>query len=614
MSDGFQRLLVPGEARPTVLSLNVQAAMGPVREPQRSQFELLVRHFLERFFNHETASPNGDSKARLVQLAFAAGLPGFVVAIYLWPVYHQVIVYPPQPGMIPGPPPYWVQLNHHFFFVLYSFVALGLITVFEWDLFFPDLLDVFVLGTLPLVQRRVFLGRVAAIAILIGGFLFDANFLAPIFLPAATDPPNLMRFLAAHIAAVAASGIFAAVSIVAVQSALLALLGERLFRKVSLLLQAAAVTIFIVLILLFPVLSGVTPTLLESGNRAVLWFPPYWFLGIYQRVLDGPAALPVFHKLAEIGLMALMVGCAVALASYPVAYLRRVKQLLEGAPPRRKRNRMVAPMNGLFHAIQARQPLRRAIVHFINQTLLRVPRYRIYLVLYGGVGLSVLIATVLRLGVNHGRLYAEASPDGIRMAVGIVAFWVTVGLRTAFVSSGNQQGSWIFRFTHGKPAFFNAAIEELLAAKTWVLLCSLGATLAVLAVLRMVAPAELQTWPAMSAQILVGAGICVILTDAAFANVMTIPFTGGEASAEKPNIAFTMLKFFTFFPAVTAVALFAEQWIEAGWLHFGLAALALLVIHLWFRYRHREQVRLFSAQAELEEGEDDFPMRLGLRY
>lgn len=613
MADGFQRLLVQGEARPAVLSLNVQAAMGPVREPQRSQFELLVRHFLERFFNHETASSDGDGKTRLVQLAFAAGLPGFIVAIYLWPVYHPVIVYPPHPNSIPGPPPYWVQLNHHFFFVLYSFVALGLITVFEWDLFFPDLLDVFVLGTLPLKQRRVFLGRVAAIGVLVGGFLFDANFLAPIVLPMATDPPDLVRFIAAHVAAVAASGLFAAISIIAAQSALLALVGERLFRKVALLLQATLVTILVMLLLLFPVLSGITPALLQSGNRAMLWFPPYWFLGIYQRLLDGPVSPPEFRELAGIGLAAMTFACALALACYPIAYLRKVKQLLEGAPPRRKRNIVVPFGNWLLHATAARHPLRRAITHFIDQTLFRVPRYRIYLVLYGGIGLSVLIATVLRLNMSHGRLMAEASPDGIRMAVGIVAFWVTVGLRTAFVSSGNQMGNWIFRFTHGRPAFFEAAIEELLAMKTWVLLCSLAATMGTFMILRMVAPSELLAWPAMSAQILVGAGICVILTDAAFANVMTIPFTG-EASGEKPNLAFTLLKFFTFFPLVTAVALGLQKWIEPSWLHFSVAVLALLVIHLWFRYRHREQVRLFSAQAELEDGEDDFPMRLGLRY
>jgi len=438
--------------------------------------------------------------------------------------------------------------------------------------------------------------------------------MAPLVLLAATDPPHLARFLGGHLAAVTAAGLFTAIFIIASQSALLAVLGEGLFRKVSLLLQGAAVTILVMLLLLFPVLTGVTPDLLKSGNPAVLWFPPYWFLGLDQWILDGSAALPVFGQLARIGLSALIAVSVLAILAYPLAYLRRVKHLLEGAPPRRKRNRMVAPLNGALHASAARQPVRRAVFHFINQTLLRVPRYRIYLVLYGGIGLSVLIATVLRLNVTGaGQLRAEASADGIRMAVGIVAFWVIVGLRTAFVSSGNQRGSWIFRFTHGKPPHFDAAIEELQAARTWVLLCSLTVTVGVFGVLRQVSSTELLTWPATSAQLLVGAGVCLVLTDAAFANVLMIPFTG-EVSSSKPNLAFTLLKFFTFFPAVTTAALLSEQWIEIGWVHFGVAALALIVVHLWFRYRYREQVRIYSEQAELEEGEDDFPMRLGLKY
>jgi hypothetical protein len=128
MADSFQRLLTMSDPQP--LALNEQAALGAVRVPQRTQFSLLVRHFLERFFNHETASPDGDAKTRLVQIAFAAGLPGFVVAIYLWPVYHPVIQFRqnhPVPVTLPS---YWLQVNHHFFFVLYSFVAMGIATVF----------------------------------------------------------------------------------------------------------------------------------------------------------------------------------------------------------------------------------------------------------------------------------------------------------------------------------------------------------------------------------------------------------------------------------------------------------------------------------------------------
>lgn len=119
------------------LALNAQAALGAVREPRRSQFSLLVRHFLERFFNHETASPDGDAKTRIVQIAFATGLPPFMIAIYLWPVYHPVIQFRQNHPIPVGPPAYWLQVNHHFFFVVYSFVAIGIATVFEWDMFFP---------------------------------------------------------------------------------------------------------------------------------------------------------------------------------------------------------------------------------------------------------------------------------------------------------------------------------------------------------------------------------------------------------------------------------------------------------------------------------------------
>ena len=181
MSEAFQRLFQRSDIA-AVQSLNVQAALGPVRQPERTQFSLLVRHFLERFFNHETASATGDGKTRLVQIACAAGLPPLMVAVYLWPVYHPLLGWPPHSTVV-GPPPYWAQANHHFFFVMYSFVAMGLIAVFEWDLFFPDLLDVFVLGTLPIPTLRGVRARLSAICVLIAGSLVTANLLALLVLP-----------------------------------------------------------------------------------------------------------------------------------------------------------------------------------------------------------------------------------------------------------------------------------------------------------------------------------------------------------------------------------------------------------------------------------------------
>lgn len=611
MSDNFQRLLTMSDTQP--LALNAQAALGVMRQPQRSQFSLLVRHFLERFFNHETASPDGDAKTRLVQIAFATGLPGFIVAIYLWPVYHPIAGWPPGQHSTGGPPTYWLQVNHHFFYVLYSFVAMGIVTVFEWDMFFPDLLDLWVLKTLPIAEGRAFLARVAAIGIFVAGFLFDINLFATLVLPSAIDPPNLLRFLAGHLLAVAGSGLFAAAFILAMQGVLLSVLGERLFRKISLLMQSLFITALLLLMFLFPVFSGVVPALLNTGSGYALYCPPFWFLGIYQLIMEGPAALPIYATLAKMGCTALFLVAALAVVTYPLAYLRRVRQLVEGPGSRATRNWLRRPLDGLFHFTVIRPPVRRAVFHFISQTVLRVPRYRIYLVLYGGVGLSVVATAILRFAVVHEKVRMEISPDGLRAALGIAAFWVIAGMRMAFVSSGNQQGSWAFRIVHGRPPDFIPAMQQLLAAKAWVLLWACAVTLAIGVVLRIVSPPSLLTWPAATAQILVTGGMCLLLTDLLFLNVTIVAFTG-EPTRGQSNLAFTVLKYFTFFPVVAALPVATEQWVQRSGHHMIAAVLVIAATHLALRFRHSAIVRQHCNLPGLEDDEEDFPMKLGLRY
>jgi hypothetical protein len=612
MPENFQRLLTMSDTQP--LALNAQAALGAVHQPERSQFALLVRHFLERFFNHETASPDGDAKTRLVQIAAAVGLFPFMIAIYLWPVYHPVIQFRHNHPFSPALPSYWLQVNHHFFFVLYSFVAMGIVTVFEWDMFFPDLLDLWVLKTLPIADLRAFLARVAAIAIFIAGFLFDINIFATLVLPAAIDPPNLPRFLAAHVFATLGAGLFAATFILAAQGVLLSIFGERLFRKFSLILQCLAITALLLLFFLFPVFSAVVPSLLGSGSPYALWSPPFWFLGVYQLLMEGPAALPIYATLAKIAVAALLLTAAIAVLTYPLAYLRRVRQLVEGPGKRIRRGPLNRPLNALFHSTVIRPPVRRAVFHFINQTVLRVPRYRIYLVLYCGVGLSVVATAILRFNVLHQTVRMAVSADGIRTALGIVAFWVIAGMRMAFVSSGNQQGSWIFRFIHGRPPDIVPAMHQLQAAKTWVLLWSCAVTFAVYAALRLISPSQLLTWPATISQLLVAAGICLLLTDIFFLKVTTVAFTG-EPTRDQPNLAFTVLKYYTFFPVVAILPIAAESIIEKNSpRNILIAAAFIAAAHLLLRRRHRTIVRQHCNLPALEDGEEDFPMKLGLRY
>ena len=612
MREALERLLLMSE--PDVLPLRAQAERGQLRAPERSQFAHLLRHFLERFFNHETASPDGDAKTRLVLMAFAAGLPSFVVAIYLWPAYHSftLVVRGPHLIGIHGPPPYWVQVNQHFFFTVYSFFVMGIVTVFEWELFFPDMLDIFVLKPLPVSDLRTFLARVTAIAILLGGFLFDANILAYFVLPSAIEPPNLPRFLAGHLLAVAGSGLFSALFILAFECVVLAVLGERWFRRLSLLVQGLSIAGLLMLLLLFGVFSTVVPSLLTGDTWAARWFPPFWFLGIYQRVMEGPSALPIYGQLARTGWMATLLAAAIVILMYPIAYARRSRQLVEGGVAHPRRSRVGRSIGRLVNAVIVRSPERRAVFHFVTQTLFRVPRYRIYLVLYGGVGLSIVIASVLRFAVTKSHVEMLISAAGLRASIGIVVFWALAGLRLAFLSPGNQRGSWIFDFVDGKPPEMHKALAQLNAVKTWALVfvgCITGVTCVIAGA---IAPPELLTARAAIAEALVAAGMCIVLTDLFFLHITTVAFTGA-AKSEQPNPALAVAKYFTFFPIMVWFAVFAGPWIEGKAWRYAAAAIVLAAAHALTALRHRAMVREYCLLSRPDEEDHLFLVRLDLR-
>jgi hypothetical protein len=186
-------------------------------------------------------------------------------------------------------------------------------------------------------------------------------------------------------------------------------------------------------------------------------------------------------------------------------------------------------------------------------------------------------------------------------------------LRMAFVSSGNRQGNWAFRIVHGRPPNFATALELLRAAKIWILVCAGTVTLAAGIALRTISPWQLLTWPATAAQILVAGGMCLLLTDLLLLSVTTVAFTG-EPQREQPNLAFTLLKYFTFFPFVSAIPLAAEPWVQESTRHMFEAGVVIAALHLALELRHRTTVRIHCDMPALEDDEEDFPMKLGLRY
>lgn len=586
-------------SRTEILSLEAPASPAAVAPQPIGEFRTLVRHFFTRFFAGEIACEDRDTKTRLVQAACALAVPPLIFSLYLYPAYHL-------PHHVLRP--YWAQAADHFFFVLYSFVCMGLVTIFEWDLLFPDVLDVFILSPLPVHRARLLASRVAAIFLLMACALLDSSFLAPLVLPAAVDPPSLFRFLAAHVVSVAMAGVFSAAFLLALEGTLVALLGDRAFRKISLWLQGVSVVALLTMLFLCPVLAGSLHSLLASGSPLVRWAPPFWFLGLYQRILDGASTPLLFAQLARTGCLATFLAAGFVVVSYPMAWWRKTSGLVEGSAVRRRRGGGFGLVNAVLHAMIVRTPSGRAVWHFISQNLVRVPRYRMVLVMAGGMGAALVIATVTRVSPMHGRLAFTFSREGLQAIVPIIAFWTVAGLRSTFCAPSDQRGRWVFRITVGK-----GGLEESRAAERWVRVCALSLSWIAVLWAHFVAPSPLHPWTQALGQIVVASALSVLLTDAFFLNAYTIPFTGTRSTSAS-NFALLLIPYLGFFPALVFFTVGVEPWITSSVTPLLFASLVLFASHFCLSRVRLSRIAEYLQQPDLDEGEEDFPLRLGLHY
>ncbi len=550
--------------RHAVLSFNVQAGLEQAVLAQ-SQFEVLVRHLFDRLLNNEAFGE--DATLRVAQLAYAIVLPGVLVALFLFPYYHGL---PPHPHVRS----FWSQSCDHLFYVTYSLVIVGTAAVFQWDLLFPDTLDVFILSSLPITTARLLLARLSAFGMFLALVLLGTTGLSDLFFPAVADlKVGFWRHLAAHTAAVSLSGIFAALALIAAQGVLASLPGRRLYATLAPVLKVLAVLLLLTILSLFPLLAHFLPDLLGTRSVAVHWFPPFWFLGVYELLLHGSAAPPVFHALAHTGLLSILAVAVIALAAYPFAYSRRIRHQIEGIALRQGSASVALLFLRLLHLLVIRTPRSRAIFHFAAQTIARLQRLHLYLAMYAGLGLALVLSSLVVFQLDHDRLAMAVSPSGVRLVLPVLAFWTVAGLRTALRSPLGRAGSWVFRVIDCQPNF-----EDLRGAEIFVRTVAIVLTLLAAATLHLVSPPELRRPAVTLAQIVIAIGLSLVLTDLFFLTTRSIPFTATRPTSHR-ELPLTLVRYLVLFPAFVLTVADKEPWVEASLPHLLVTVLAFTAAH-----------------------------------
>jgi hypothetical protein len=411
---------------------------------QRNRFAVLVRLALQRLLHHA----EGDQEevgASTGALLGVLALPGGFVSVMLFEKYGGLFHY------FQGVRSFQTlneALSDEYFFIAFTIVVCGAIAVWKWDQIFPDRRDYMTLVPLPLSSLALFVSNVVALALFAGLFAVDVNAVSAVLFPwvvcAATPIFRFfVMFALTHALAVLLASLFSFLAVFATVGTLMAILPERLFRRVSVLVRSIYLTGLLALLFTVPIVPAHLQHL-ETSSK-LLWTPAVWFLGICQ-VVRGQY-FGGWPQAARIGTESMLAAIAICCVTYSLAYRRYFLRIPE-------RIEVIAGSRSLLaHAAGKwadrwllRTPFQRACYRFAFKTLCRSERHRLLV-----TGL-VAIGAMISFGLIGGELPNRAStlPSAMILAAPLpLIVAVLVALRMAFDVGADLRAKWIFQITLG---------------------------------------------------------------------------------------------------------------------------------------------------------------------
>ncbi len=539
----------------------------------------LAQHFFRRLFDNDVLDSDGETVTTVVRALSAAAIPGLMFAFYLQNSYPQRST--------------WGRLEDQYFFVLFSFVTMAGVAIFEWEMLFPERLDFLVLAPLPLRPQQLLLGKALALGGFMGLFLIASNLFGIFMLPLVSKGV-FWRMVWAQGVAAGLAGVFAVSGVVGLGAVLLWILPPALFRRVLWLFQVFGTATLALLILVYARFGDGMASVLEHPGVAAQYVPPLWFLGMYQRLLHGPSAQAFAQQAAHRAWLAVGISVATAALLYPMAWIRMQRMAIQGEATRALRPvRWWADLQTHLSS----GPTERAIFSFVGKTMSRNSRYQVYLAIYCGVGLALAASCSAGVAGADNARHLVLSSFGLHAVLPLLLFWAVAGLHTTFAVPQILPARWIFRVAGVDP---QACVQ---ATRRWVT----GVGLLLIAVMEIVCGCLNWGWRPLLVQGVWGACFCVVLVESFFVAQKGAPFTRPR-SPNKTNLPAVL----TLYIGVLPPLLFGIAWLEVRAENDlrRLLAPILVTAVLWIVLRW-VRARLIWTEEEDESAEGDFQL-LGL--
>ncbi len=422
----------------------------------RTPFPLLVRLFMKRIFHGSNAGEDELNLSMGLVLALLA-IPGGFISLFLFDKYGSLLRW------IRGQASFdllGAAMPDEYFFIVLSMTVTGGVALWWWDSIFPDRRDFANLVHLPIPMRQIFLANASAILLLAGLFAVDVNGASCVLFPAVVGGSQptvifVIRFAAVHALVVGLASVFSFFAVFATVGLLMVLLPYSFFRQISLYIRS------LIVMLLLAVLStsfAVPYRIADSArlfHSLLRFLPPVWFLGLCQLIRDR--ANPALAVLGHWAIVAVVLTCVIAIATYTLSYRRCFTRLpeLADAPPGNLGGRTFWIFRRLDSLILD-TPLQRAGYRFALKTLFRNEPQALAFGGFAGLG-TVFASRALLSAFETKHLNALPSPELLAIPL-ILSYCLLFGVRMVFDVPANLPANWVFRLLLDKNAHETAAL------------------------------------------------------------------------------------------------------------------------------------------------------------
>ena len=330
--------------------------------------------------------------------------------------------------------------------------------------------------------------------------------------------------------------------------------------------------------------------LLGSQPASAAWWPPVWFLRLWEAMVMGaPGA-------GRPALVAMSLPPVIAVLAYLLSYHRHRRLLLE-APPHRAA-RWTGAGSWLLERFIA-DPRQQAAFAFIWKTLARSRGHRLILLAYAGIALGWITNGALhtpRPSLRDEGLYglmAVLVPLALSMLV-------TIGLRYVFSLPVSLPANWLFQSMDrdGRAAWL-AAVERFVISCgiAPVFLASLPAAVAILG------------WPRAAAATVLAFLAALLWFEAMFRQWRKLPFTCSYLPGKKP-VLFAALRYGL---AIPLLAPAGQLILYSSGEPTAFAVLITFLAALWWTLRTRRRNAWPQCALCYEEAPEAAVMVLGLQ-